>query len=56
MKKLIRTSNDASAPIIKSCFVDVASIWKQAERKSNIGCELNCRVLKAIAPTAEKIR
>ena len=56
MKKLIRTANDAQAPIVKACYVDVASIWKRAQHKSNVGCDLNCRVLKALTPTAEKIR
>ena len=54
MKNVKRNSNDATAPIIKPCFVDVASVWKNAKKKTAVSRDLSDRVLKALLKMPEK--
>ena len=56
MRKLRRSAMDASAPIVKPCFVDVKAIWKNTETRRSVSSDLNERVLKALLTPAEKVR
>ncbi len=53
MKK--RTSNDATAPIVKPCFVDVESIWGARNKKTSVSKDLSSRVIKALSKCPEKV-
>jgi len=50
-----RTVNDATAPIIKPCFVDVDAIWGARNRKTSVSKDLSSRVIKALTKSPEKV-
>ena len=51
-----RTINDATAPIVKPCFVDVDAIWNAKERKTSVSKDLSSRVIKALSNTTERAK
>ena len=55
MKKLKGTVNDASAPIVKPCYVDVSAIWNAHTPKQSVSRDLEGRVLKALSGESAKV-
>lgn len=47
-KKIKRSANDATAPIIKPCYVDVNAIWNK-KKSTSVSDDLSERVLKTLA-------
>lgn len=49
LKKIKRTENDATAPIIKPCYVDVNAIWNKKKPTTSVSADLCERVMKAFS-------